>query len=95
MTISVFDLYLSRIPVHRTERMMDMSQASLYAQMTAESRSKIWNSWSNLIGQINTFIVQQDAKMQGHSPITWNGQILNIKQLKEKFKTTWGKRSVR
>lgn len=95
MTISVFDLYLSRIQVNRTETMMDMSQATIYAQMTTEGRRSLWNAWTQLISQVNNFIIQQDGTQTNKSPITWNGKLLNIAQLKGKFRETWGKGSIR
>jgi hypothetical protein len=94
MTISMFDAYLERMILHRTERMMDMGQSSIYAQLTTEGRRKMWNGWSNIVFNINTNMLYQDAQSLGRSVITWNGQPISIKGLTKKFANMFGKRSV-
>lgn len=95
MTVSLFDSYLERMHLHRSERMMDMSQATLYAQLTNESRQKMWNGWSQVVTKVNTYMIQRDAKTAGSNPITWNGQLISIKGLVRKFASTFGKGAVR
>ena len=90
----MFDAYLQRMPLHRTERIMDASQATIYAQLTTEGRRKFWNSWTQLVSQINAHMIHVDATNAGYNPITWNGQLVSIKGLVRKFIGTFGKRSV-
>lgn len=94
MTVSMFDTYLERMDLHRSERMMDISQASLYAQLTNQSRQKMWNSWTQVVARINTMMIQRDARLEGANPITWNGRLTSMKGLIRKFAETFGKSGV-
>lgn len=94
MTVSMFDSYLERKELHRTERMMDMSQASFYAQLTNDSRRKLWNGWMNIVFTVNMNMIHGDAANTGENPITWNGRKVSIKGLIQKFVGTFGKGSV-
>lgn len=91
----MFDAYLERKNLSRTERMMDMSQATLYAQTTNEWRRKMWNNWMNIVTSVNMLMIHSDAAIAGQNPITWNGRKMSIKGLIRQFATTWGKGSVR
>lgn len=92
----MFDTYYERAALHRTERIMDAAQSSIYAQLTAEGRRKTWNGWQAVITNINTFMIHSDSLLhrRGKNPITWNGQRLSIKGLAAKFAQTWGKKAV-
>jgi len=90
----MFDAYLERMALHRSERMMDMSQATLYAQLTNESRQKMWNAWTQVVSRVNTFMIQRDAKLTGKNPITWNGRLVSMKGLFRNFAQTFGKGGV-
>lgn len=94
MTVSMFDSYLERMHLHRTERIMDMSQASLYAQLTNDARRRLWNNWTSLITTINNQMIFNDAKLNNQNPITWNGQTLSIRNLVRRFAATFGKGGV-
>jgi hypothetical protein len=94
MTVGMFDSYLERMHLHRAERMMDMGQATIYAQVTTESRRQMWNGWSNIVSSINTRMIQRDAEASGDQPLTWNGQVISIKGLVRKFAQTFGKKAV-
>lgn len=94
MTVSMFDVYVERMLLYRTERMMDMSQATFYAQLTNESRRKMWNSWNNVVSRINMNMIHRSAALAGENPLTWNGAKLSIKGLISKFAATWGKKAV-
>lgn len=90
MTISMFDMYLQRIEIQRTRHIIDMSQATIYAQATAESRRSMFNGWIQTINQITTVM----QKSVGESLVTWNGASLNRKQLVATFKRHFGRRAV-
>lgn len=94
MTVDMFDSYLQRSSLHRTERIMDMSQASFYAQVTNESRRKMWNGWSNLVSHVNINMIHRDAILSGENPITWNGRKVSIKGLVKQFFQTFGKKGL-
>lgn len=90
----MFDSYLQRMPLTKNERIMDMSQATIYAQATTNSRQKMWNSWAQVVSLVNTRMIQEDAMGTKKNPITWNGQVINIKGLFRKFAQTFGKGGV-
>lgn len=88
----MFDAYLERMYVTRTEHMMDMAQSAIYAQLTNEARRSLWNSWTNTVSTVTNRMVQQDNKNK--SVLTWNGAIIGVKELMKKFTSTWGRSSV-
>lgn len=94
MTVSVFDAYLERAVLHRTERVMDAAQASFYSQVTTDSRSKMWAGWQNVITHINSTMIYRNAISAGQNPLVWNGKKMSIKGLIAKFAQTWGKKAV-
>lgn len=91
----MFDLLLSTIPSHRTERIIDMSQATIYSQMTTEGRRRLWNGWMRTITDVAGNLIRQDALEAHTTPLFWNGVVLSIDSLKRKFFETWGKGSIR
>lgn len=95
MTVGMFNTYLERIQLQRTNRMMDMAQSSIYAQLTNESRRQLWNGWTQTVSAINHVMLQKDAIEQGKQLFTWNGMSVGLKGLKNKFIQTWGSRSTR
>jgi hypothetical protein len=94
MTVSMFDTYLERMHLHRSERMMDTAQANLYAQATNEGRTKMWDSWTQVIAYINAAMIHGDAMGAKKNPITWNGVPVSIKGLSKRFMQTFGKGAV-
>jgi hypothetical protein len=90
----MLDMYLLRLPLHRSERMMDMAQASLYGQLTSDSRQKMWNNWSDVIHRINAYMIHHYAILEERNPISWNGQVMSIKGLIRKFAEHFGGGSV-
>lgn len=89
----MFDSYLERMHLHRTQRIMDMSQATFYAQLTNQSRQKMYNGWNMLVATINTRMLQQDAGKS--NPLFWNGQAISIRGLIRQFATAFGKDAVK
>ncbi len=94
MTISMYEAYMQRMQLHRTERIMDMSEATLFAQMTTDARRKVWSGWMMLVHHINMIMIHGDALNHGENPITWNGRKMSIKGLIKQFGVFWGKGSV-
>lgn len=94
MTVDMFDAYMERVEVARVQRIMDGGQSAIYAQVTTESRSKLWNSWSNAITRNTTRILQRLQWYGKGNIITWNGVEVNRQQLVQQFKTHFGRRSV-
>jgi hypothetical protein len=94
MTVSMFDTYLERMSLHRAERMMDASQASIYAQLTNQSRKNLWTNWEHVVNKVNFNMIHSDAANAGQNPITWNGRTMSIRGLINKFKETFGKKGI-
>lgn len=94
MTTSMFDTYLERKELHRSERMMDMAQSGFYSQLTNQSRQTMWNNWEHVVNQINFRMIHMDAAKQGLNPITWNGRAMSIRGLINKFKETFGAKGI-
>lgn len=94
MTVSMLDSFLERMPKYRNERIIDMSQATIYAQVTDDSRQKLWNGWYSVIARVNAQAIHRDAMALRENPITWNGQRVSIKGLIRKFAQTFGKSGV-
>ena len=96
MTVSLFDAYLERASVARLNRIIDGSQSAIYAAATENSRRQLWNTWSNSIAQNTARILQRiyDYSGRRYSVITWNGVEMSTRDLVNKFRTMFGRRSV-
>lgn len=86
MTISMFDAHMIRSKAVRALRMMDMGQSTIYAQVTEDGRTKMWNAWTQAITEATRAVVD--------SALTWNGQKISVANLKAMFGNLFGKRSV-
>jgi hypothetical protein len=93
MTVSMFDAYMERMPATRATRMMDLAQTGVYAQAMPEDRRRIWNGWSNTISRITHAMTVRDNATD-KSIITWNGEAVNWKFIKQKFTSMFGRRAV-
>lgn len=93
MTISMFDSFAERAIVIRTQNIIDMSQATTYAQAAKEGRRDMFNSWTRTIGQVTTSILQKVHHNSGRSVITWNGVPMGRHELVKQFRQVFGKKS--
>lgn len=93
MTISMFEAHYEYAIAARAERMMDMSQATQYAQVTKEGKNKIWNSWSQIVTRVVHSMNLRDRNTKD-SVITWNGMPISKQELKKQFLSMFGRRSV-
>lgn len=95
MTISMLDSHYIRMPAVRTSRMLDMAQSALYAQLTQEGKRSMWYGWTKTISQVTHYMLSMDNIGQNaRSVLTWNGEVVDFKQLKQKFFNVFGRRSV-
>lgn len=95
MTISMFEAFHARMPAVRADRMMDMGQSTIYAQVTAEGRTRIWNGWTQVKSQINHMMNLLDrTEESAKSVITWNGEPVDFDFVKKRFRGMFGRRAV-
>ncbi len=94
MTISMFDSYVEYAIVARTQRIIDMSQATAYAQSTRDGRREMFNSWTNIISKVVTTVLQRTHLMSKQTIITWNGVPMGRKELLNQFRAAFGRRGV-
>ena len=93
MTISVLEAHLEYERAGRAEKMLDMAQATAYAQATQSGRTKMWNFWTYTITRI-VHVMNLKNNGSERSTLTWNGEPINKQNLIKKFRSLFGRRSV-